>query len=93
MAKTVPELPYKTPLLDESGTYLSRPWAGWFRDMFSRIGGTVALTNVELADLSDTQVAALQVNITALQASVVTLSAQITALQSSINDLNQKRAL
>lgn len=46
--RTVPPLPYKQLLAGDDGL-VSAPWAKWFRQVFERIGGNIALTNNELA--------------------------------------------
>lgn len=96
---TVPPVPYKSQLTDEQGL-LSQPWSSWFRQLFSRIGGAAALSNLDLAtiqlvDLSvaNANIAALQATTTTLTAGVSTLNSSIAALTSSINDLGQGRDL
>lgn len=80
MSEIVPPVPLKSELTDANG-FLSPAWAGFFKQLFNRIGGAVALTNIELAtQIGD--VPTIQANLTALQATVANL-------QSMINDLNQ----
>lgn len=48
MAETnVPPIPYKIPMIDRNGL-VSQLWAGWFRQIFYRVGEHEASTNVEL---------------------------------------------
>lgn len=52
MADTpLPNVPYNTPVLDAMG-FLSLPWAGFFRGLYSRVGQAKALTNTELEALA-----------------------------------------
>lgn len=48
MSKTVSPPPYKITVTDRLGN-MSSAWSNWIRDLYDRIGGTVALSNVELA--------------------------------------------
>lgn len=80
MADIVPPVPHKSLVLTENG-YLTAAWAGWLRQLYIRIGGVEALSNIEIGDqLQD---------LTTLQAAVTTLQTAVTTLQSNINDLNQ----
>lgn len=95
MAAKVPPIPYKVQVLDRSG-YLSSPWADWFREMFNRIGGNIALSNVELATLQTEDLAALEATVTALQTLVSSIQATVSGhttsianLETSVNDLSQ----
>lgn len=45
--KTVPPLPFKSPLIDNRG-FITTPWEKFLRQLFIRAGGNVALTNLEL---------------------------------------------
>lgn len=45
--RDLPPVPYQTPMLDQQG-HPTAPWAAWFRQLFSRVGGHVAKTNAEL---------------------------------------------
>jgi hypothetical protein len=95
MAVTVPNPPYKTPIADKSG-FMSPSWIAWFREVFRRIGGSVALSNEELADLPALELAAVEADITALQSDVTSIQNvntsqgnSITTLQTLVNDLQQ----
>lgn len=46
--KNLPNPPYQALLLDAGG-YPSKPWADWFRQLYYRVGKSIALTNTELA--------------------------------------------
>lgn len=85
MAQPMPPLPYKTPVVDETG-FFTDPWAKWFRQLFVRIGGVDALSNTELASLPALELAAVSANISALQAS-------LSNLQGQVKDLDQGRVL
>lgn len=89
-AKAVPNLPYKSPVINKEG-YLTAPWAGWFRDLFNRVGGTLALTNVQLEELQSSDLTAVQADIDALQSTAASLVVLVAALQVNIQDLNQGR--
>jgi hypothetical protein len=51
MAVLVPPVPYKIPMLTDTG-FLTDPWAKWFRAVYVRMGGSVAESNSELASSS-----------------------------------------
>jgi len=68
--RSVPEVPYKVPLLNEQG-FLNSAWSKWFRELYLRIGGTLALNNVQLeGDVSDinTTIDTLQADLAAHEA-------------------------
>lgn len=79
--KTVPPVPYKAVVVDGSG-FLTSAWSAWFRQVFMRVGGSVALSNAELAALPALNLSTVEADITALQASV-------SALQVKDNDFGQ----
>lgn len=95
MAGLVPPIPYKISLVTTTGT-ISEPWAKWIRQMYQRVGGISALSNIELeteldANITDlqTDITSLQSSVTSLQSSVTTLQANVTTLQGQVSDLNQ----
>jgi hypothetical protein len=77
----IPPIPYKSPFLSPDGS-LAQPWAKWFRDVFQRVGGSDALSNVEL-----------NAAVTAAVASIATLSSTTSSLTSQIDGLNQGQNL
>lgn len=81
MAENLPPVPYKIKFTNDAG-FLSDPWAKWFRQLFTRIGGSVALTNADL-----------EADIAALEATTATHTSNISSLQTSINDILQGRTL
>jgi hypothetical protein len=96
MPVTVPPPPYKAPFVDRSGS-LSTAWQTWFRELFLRIGGTVAKSNVELETIQlegleevQADIAILETSLSTLQGTVTTQGNTIASLQSSINDLLQE---
>lgn len=62
MANPVPPLPLKTPLADQAGL-LTPAWTAWFRELFTRVGGTSASTNSQLLALIEN----LQADVNVLQ--------------------------
>lgn len=52
-AQDLPPVPYQTPVMNKGGA-LTEPWAVWFRQLFTRVGGFRAKTNLEL-DLNGTK--------------------------------------
>ncbi len=103
MAVILPPLPYKSPMLRDDG-FLSEAWSKWFRQMFSRIGGTEALSNIELEDGQTDTEAQLQADIDDLESAVIALqaltvshtesiAALVEDLESGLDDLNQGRVL
>jgi len=77
MAVTVPAPPYKTPLLDVNGL-LTPSWTAWFRDLYKRVGGTIAFSNTELYAAAD---------VTDLTANVATIQTQVNTNTGDIQDL------
>ncbi len=86
MAVTVPPIPYKAKLLSATG-YLTDPWAKWFREVFSRIGGTTALSNTELESMQTGGVDELQADVDALEVSVANLDSLATTHTTDIASL------
>lgn len=86
--KTLPPVPYKSPLVDNSG-FLTPPWATFFRQVFQRIGGPIALSNIELESLQLQEISGLEDEVDALQVTVSSQSTQISNLQTLTNDLGQ----
>lgn len=78
MANPIPPIPYKVSMLDKSGL-LTAAWSAWFREVFSRVGGTTAPSNTDIQDSLDV----LSASISATQAS----------LAAAVSDLNQGSAL
>lgn len=46
---SIPPVPYKTPMLNASG-FLTGPWSVWFRQIFNRVGGNIALSNADIEE-------------------------------------------
>ena len=65
MANPLPPIPLKTPIADDNGLPTG-PWTAWFRELFSRVGGTNASSNSQLFALIST----IQTNISSLQTEV-----------------------
>lgn len=89
---SVPPVPYKSPLYNKSG-FISEAWATWFRQVFHRIGGNNALSNIELEEFTDLDISALDSRIDALETLTTSHTTSISSLQININDLNQGRQL
>jgi hypothetical protein len=86
---TVPPIPYKVKVTDQAG-FVSPTWSKWFRSLFERVGGVVALSNLDLATIQLIDISDLQSDILALQAQNTVLSSQITSqVASAVSDLNQ----
>lgn len=77
MATSLPQPPYKTPLVDSKG-YLTIPWAYFIRDLFERVGGLSALSNTELAGS------------TPEDSSVTSLTTRVTSIEVDIKGLQQE---
>lgn len=92
MAKAVADIPLKFAIVDNNG-FASRAFRGWLLDVFNRIGGNSALSNIELESVISEQItddiAELQSDVLVLEASSTTYASQILALQNNINELNQ----
>lgn len=86
---TVPPVPYKVQVIDKQG-YISPTWSKWFRSLFERVGGVIALSNLDLATIQLVDISNLQADITALQSQDTVLSGQIASqVASAVSDLNQ----
>lgn len=72
----LPPIPYKVSVSRPDGL-LSEPWAKFFRELFTRVGGIEALSNTELAGGDDGS------------SSISSLSTRVAALEVQTNDLNQ----
>lgn len=84
MSITLPPVPYKSSLVDKTG-FLTPAWSGWFRDVFQRIGGTVAPSNNEIAEL--------QATTTSQGSSIDATETTVDSILDSIEALNQGRQL
>lgn len=47
MANTMPPIPYNIPMVSNDGV-LTPAWREWYRELLTRIGGSIAPTNAEL---------------------------------------------
>ena len=83
MANTVPNPPYNTPFVDKTGL-VTQAWRGWIRETFLRIGGSVALTNEELADLPALELAALEVRVDSAESDISALQILTTSQGNTI---------
>ncbi len=90
MSVTVPPVPYKTPMTDSSGR-LSNMWSKWFREVFERIGGTIAPSNSDLVGV--VELSTLEGDISSLETITTTQTADINALEAMVEGLQQGRAL
>lgn len=68
-ANALPPVPYKTPIMDATSGLMNSAWTGFFRELFSRVGGTSASTNSQL-----------HTQITNLQSASITLQAEVNGL-------------
>lgn len=69
MSQNVPPPPFKTQMQDDQG-FLTAPWAKWFQFAFERIGGSIALSNVELSSVQTTNLSILQTDVNILEAKI-----------------------
>lgn len=83
--KFLAPVPYKVPMTDRNGN-ITTTWANWFKDVFTRVGGLKALSNLELEGLPAQ-------DLSELESDVDTLSSSVSTLSGKINDLNQGRHL
>lgn len=97
MPVTLTPPPEKVPFVGSDGI-LSPVWSKWFRDMFTRIGDKVALTNQELEVVQTEDVSALTLvvddavdDINLLQSTSATHTEDIDNLEDDINDILQGR--
>jgi hypothetical protein len=78
---TVPPIPIQAKIIDDRGI-LTPTWAQFFQQVFYRIGGPQALTNLQLASVTNPGLAALQATVATMQSTITTNQSQISALQS-----------
>lgn len=78
MGISLPPVPHKVPMTDQSG-HLNQAWSKWFRDMFVRIGGTVAPSNTEL--VSEVDIAGINQDIQDLQDADTAFDVRVTVLE------------
>ncbi len=87
MSQTIPPPPYRQSIQDNRG-YLTQAWAQWFQVAFERMGGSKALSNVELGGTQtgsgSGSIATLQAEIAALQAKIDQTASQVLALNSNV---------
>lgn len=86
--ETVPPVPYKTPITNKSGI-LHPLWSAWFRQLFARIGGPIALTNVELENIAEINLTDVEADIAVIQGQISTLQSTTATHTTQINDLGQ----
>ena len=83
MPGNVPPVPYKSPIADRSGR-VTHPWADWFRQLFSRVGGFSSPSNSDISRI----ITSLGSIVTDQGDSINTIqTAYIAELQSDVNDL------
>lgn len=68
----LPNIPYRSALVDEQGL-ITPAWSAFLRELYTRVGGPNALTNLELESLSggavlQSEVDALELTVAANQA-------------------------
>ncbi len=87
MSQTIPPPPYRQSIQDRNG-YLTQVWAQWFQVVWERMGGSKALSNLELGGTQTGtgagSIAALQAEIAALQAKIDQTASQVLALNSNV---------
>ena len=88
MSDTVPPPPYKSPVITPQG-FLTDVWSKWFRQVFSRIGGSVALSNTQLEALPAASLATVNSRLSALEITSASNTTRITTLESQVSALNQ----
>lgn len=84
MSNTVPPVPYKSPMINAEG-FLTSPWDKWFRELFLRIGQSIAPSNLELSvQLGD---------VPNLQSQLDDISDELSAIDDDVQRIAQGRAL
>lgn len=76
---TVPPIPLKTLPLNELG-YFSPAWTKWLQFVFTRIGGNIALSNIELATIQTESIDDLEAAVTLLTGRVNNLELEAGGL-------------
>ncbi len=85
MSTTLPNIPYASPVADESGR-LAPIWSRFFTMLYARMGDAVALSNKELEVLHDASLVALQTQVNTLENTVTALQVQVST---GLSDLGQ----
>ena len=80
-------LPYRSPMLDANG-FLVNVWAMWYRQLYKRLGGPLALTNEQLEQVQGQNLTVLQSDVETLKLSQTAQDVKIAALKVNINDLS-----
>lgn len=91
MPEQVPPIPFKSPIANSNG-FLNDSWAKWFRQIFARVGGNVALSNTELAEQRASDLSTLNSDISSLQTITSAHDSTLTdvpSLAQAILDLEQ----
>jgi hypothetical protein len=101
MANPLPNAPFRTPAINEQKLF-TQQWVNWFTQLFARVGQSNAssLTEIDTEIVAiDTNISALQTTtttqagqISAIQTTQTTQAGQITTLQSAVDGLNQEPA-
>lgn len=80
----VPPPPYKVPMINKDGT-VSAVWANWFRQVFRRIGQEIALDNVQLENIQQDDLSAVQADVLTLQGQAATALATNNTQNTRLN--------
>ncbi len=84
MAKrAVPEVPYKIPMTDARGL-IQPTWGKWFRELYLRVGGTIAFSNAELEEELFADVDSLEARMDAVEAINTTQTTNISTNTTNI---------
>jgi hypothetical protein len=75
----LPPIPMKVPLADQQG-YMSQPWAKFILQLFDRVGGAIALSNLQLEELQASDLATITATLTSLDTRIDTLEAAVSAV-------------
>lgn len=66
---------------------MSEPWVKWLQILYVRVGGAIALSNIELEELQAADLASILADITALQTLTTSHTASIASTNTDLDAL------
>lgn len=95
MSTTLQPPPVSQQIIGNDGK-LTLSWVSWFRDLFSRVGQAVQLSNTELSNAQSTlstSVAGLTGTVSGHSTDISSINSDLLTLQTEIDGLAQGRNL
>lgn len=82
----LPPIPYKTPVIGPNG-FITEPWSKFIRQLYVRVGGSIALTNIELEELQEAELVTILADINALEALTASHTTSISSTNLNLAEL------